>query len=422
MTMIRVQCAAGLACLAAGLVLLPACGRDGGAATGGAKPPAADKAPPAAAPKAAYDKAAFQAAHQKALDYIAAQQKTEGDLAGGWAVKIPNKDEVPDLGVSGLCTYALAKAPDRAKYQANIERAAAYILKQSQPDGSFCDPGGILKNYKTSIAVIALTAIDAEKYKDRVIQARDYIIASQKKDGVWKGGFGYGDTNTRGETRQKADLSNTDFALQALKASGLPPDHPAYKDAVAFIEACQNRSENPAVVGMLAPFNVASVEDGGMRYTPIGQSEQDNVVELPGGKKGFPSSGSMTYTGLLTFIYAGVQKNDPRVQAAYDWIKQHYTLEENPGLRREKPGSGKQGLYYYFHTFAKALDAYGEDTLKTSDGAVRKWAEDLAAELVRLQRPDGTWTNENDRWMEGDPRLVTAFGAMSMNLLAKWLK
>jgi squalene-hopene/tetraprenyl-beta-curcumene cyclase len=422
--MFRALSRRGIVPVVAVLAVCPACGpQEPGKAPKKTSVEATNaKTAPAAKPAAAFDKAAFAAAHKKALDYLAGQQKTEGDVAGGWTVEVPGKGAFPDLGVSGLCTYALAKAPDRAPYAATLERAAAYLLKNSQEDGSFCDPGGILKNYKTSIAVLALIAIDAEKYKDRVIKARDYILSTQSKDGVWKGGFGYGDVNSRGEKRDKADLSNTDFAIQALAASGLPKDHPAYKEAIAFVEACQNRSENAAVVGLLATFNMAPLEDGGMKYNPIAQSEKELVVELPGGKKGAPSSGSMTYTGLLTFIYAGVHKEDPRVQAAYDWIRGHYTLEENPGLRREKPGSGQQGLYYYFHTFAKALDAYGEKDLKTTDGSVRKWAEDLAAELVSLQKPDGTWTNENDRWMEGDPRLVTAFATMSMNILAKWTK
>ena len=34
----------------------------------------------------------------------------------------------------------------------------------------------------------------------------------------------------------------------------------------------------------------------------------------------------MTYTGLKTFLYAGVGKDDPRVKAAVDWIRRHYTL------------------------------------------------------------------------------------------------
>ena len=40
----------------------------------------------------------------------------------------------------------------------------------------------------------------------------------------------------------------------------------------------------------------------------------------------------MTYTGLKSFLYAGVNKDDPRVKAAVSWVRAHYTFEENPGM------------------------------------------------------------------------------------------
>ena len=36
------------------------------------------------------------------------------------------------------------------------------------------------------------------------------------------------------------------------------------------------------------------------------------------------------------------------------WIRGHYTLDQNPGM-------GQAGLFYYYHTFAKALTAWGEE-------------------------------------------------------------
>ena len=49
---------------------------------------------------------------------------------------------------------------------------------------------------------------------------------------------------------------------------------------------------------------------------------------------GLRSLGAMTYGGLKSFLYAGVKKDDPRVQGAVKWIRAHYTLEENPGLKQ----------------------------------------------------------------------------------------
>ena len=79
----------------------------------------------------------------------------------------------------------------------------------------------------------------------------------------------------------------------------------------------------------------------------------------------------MTYAGLKSMIYAGVGADDPRVKAALKWIQQHYDLSSNPGM-------GQAGLYYYYHTFAKALDAAGV----RRTGRRRRPAARLAARLA----------------------------------------
>ena len=55
---------------------------------------------------------------------------------------------------------------------------------------------------------------------------------------------------------------------------------------------------------------------------------------------------------------------------------------------------GDAGLYYYYHTFAKALDAMGQDTVEDEQGVKHDWRRDLLAELVKRQQPDGSWVND----------------------------
>jgi squalene-hopene/tetraprenyl-beta-curcumene cyclase len=107
-------------------------------------------------------------------------------------------------------------------------------------------------------------------------------------------------------------------------------------------------------------------------------------------------------------IFAGVDKDDPRVKAAVEWARQHYTLEENPGL-------GPQGLYYYFHTFAKALDAIGEPIVVDDEGVKHDWRQELIDALAKRQQPNGSWINENDRWLEADPNLVTGYSLLALS-------
>ena len=117
----------------------------------------------------------------------------------------------------------------------------------------------------------------------------------------------------------------------------------------------------------------------------------------------------MTYAGLKSMIYAGVEKDDKRVQAALKWLQKNYDLKSNPGLEAA-------GLYYYYHTFAKSLDALGEKTFIDSRGEKHDWRSELIAELHSRQQANGSWINtDNERWMEGNPELVTSYALLSLS-------
>jgi squalene-hopene/tetraprenyl-beta-curcumene cyclase len=115
-------------------------------------------------------------------------------------------------------------------------------------------------------------------------------------------------------------------------------------------------------------------------------------------------------------IYCGVGKDDPRMQKALEWIAKNYTLDANPGMPEV---NSQRGLYYYYHTFAKTMHALGQDTFTDSKGVKRDWRADLVAALAKRQKPDGSWVNETDRWMEGDPDLVTGYALMALTYCKK---
>jgi squalene-hopene/tetraprenyl-beta-curcumene cyclase len=160
------------------------------------------------------------------------------------------------------------------------------------------------------------------------------------------GGAGYGN-------QKRPDLSNTSFLIDALKAVGNDENSEAIQRALLFVSRCQNLETEHNTT----PFS-AKNPDGGFYYTPAaGGSSQ--AGETPGG--GLRSYGSMTYAGLKSMIFAGVGPDDPRVKAAVKWIGMHYDVTSNPGM-------GDAGLYYYYHTFAKALDAMGYDEFVDAGG------------------------------------------------------
>ena len=75
---------------------------------------------------------------------------------------------------------------------------------------------------------------------------------------------------------------------------------------------------------------------------------------------------------------------------------------------------GPQGLFYYYHTMAKALSLSGIRTIKDGDGKSKDWGRELSLHLINLQSKDGSWTNENGRWWEKDPVLVTSYALLTL--------
>ena len=57
-------------------------------------------------------------------------------------------------------------------------------------------------------------------------------------------------------------------------------------------------------------------------------------IENEDGSIALRSYGSMSYAGLLSFIYAEMDAKDPRVVAVREWLKKHYTIHENPAWDR----------------------------------------------------------------------------------------
>ena len=82
------------------------------------------------------------------------------------------------------------------------------------------------------------------------------------------------------------------------------------------------------------------------------------------------------------------------MKAAIDWIRKHYTLEENPG-------QGRRGLFYYYHTFAKAMDALGEDRFVDAKGMKHDWRQELFDELKK-QAESRRQLGEQERGVSGE--------------------
>ena len=82
---------------------------------------------------------------------------------------------------------------------------------------------------------------------------------------------------------------------------------------------------------------------------------------------------------------------------------------------------GPQGFYFYLHTMTKALTAYGVEELELKHGRKVSWRKEVALRLIDLQQSDGSWLNQNGRWWEKDPALVTSYAVLSLEMIGRGL-
>ena len=338
----------------------------------------------------ATDAQRYEQAVSKAINYLTSKGQAED---GSYSRQL-------GPGITALVTTSIVRHGRSADDPA-VAKSFKYLESFIQPDGGIYQDGSLYRNYETCLAVMCFSAVNDDGRYDRLLARADAFI----KDLQWDEGegkepsdFGYGGGGY-GKHR-RPDLSNTQFLIEALKATGNDENSEAIQRALKFVSRCQNlESEHN-----LTPFS-AKNPDGGFYYTPAAGGSSQAGETAQGGLRSYAS---MTYAGLKSMIYAGVGPDDPRVKAAIEWLSKNYDLQSNPGM-------GTSGLYYYYHTFAKALDALGEDTFVDQDGRRHNWRSELLDELAARQQTDGTWINENNRWLESDANLVTAYALMALS-------
>jgi squalene-hopene/tetraprenyl-beta-curcumene cyclase len=354
------------------------------------------------------------AAQQRGMTWLIKQQEPDGS----WR-------HHPAITALAVTSVLRAGRPLSPVEQAAADKAIQFIIANVRTNGAINagDEKDMYPNYSTAICTMALLATGKSEYTDIIRNARKFLLNSQFDEGEgyttnnasW-GGIGYG-------KRERPDMSNMQWSLEALrltesleKPSEKAPHLPSklhWDKALQFLQRCQNlpeKNDQPWV-------KVAKEEDrGGFIYMPGDPAKGIPPVSFANDgqpvdeKTPLRSYASMTYAGLKSYLYAELKKDDPRVAATLAWLKKNYSLDENPGM-------GKQGLFYYYHTVAKALTVFGADTFTDAAGKQHDWRFELMNKLIGLQKTDGFWINDNNRWWENDPVLVTSYSLLAMEIL-----
>jgi len=334
------------------------------------------------------DRQLYQETVDRAIGFLAVSQAEDGSISSQIGI-----------GPTALAALGILRS-GRGIDDPQVAKALKYLEEYTQETGGIHAPGSRISIYETCVALVLFKEANRNGKFDEVIRTAERFIRSGQWDeskgkdpsDVYHGGVGYG-----GDSRP--DLSNTAYFVDALQACGADADDPAIQRALVFVSRCQNLESEHNMTQYAAKVN-----DGGFYYTCV-LSRQDEERQTPAG--GLRSYGSMTYSGLKSMVYAGLTQDDPRVKAARQWISKYYDVKSNPGM-------GDAGLYYYYHTFAKALDAAGINEIEDAKGVKHDWRRELTEELASRQQENGSWVNANTRWMEGDPHLATAFALLAL--------
>ena len=298
-----------------------------------------------------------------------------------------------------------------------IRKPLEYIASLARENGGIYQRG--LANYVTCVSIMALAASGEPKYKPLIKKAQSFLITLQADEGEgyrpddkFYGGAGYGGD-------ERPDLSNMSFWMEGVRAGGEAEGKAeALRKAMKFLNRCQNHSETNTETwkNPRTGEEYVSGNDGGASYYP-GDSKA-GFDRLPSGKLVPRSYGSMSYALLKCYLFAGIDPDDPRLEALTGWISDNFGFEENPGFDTDKdPTAGYQGYYYYLYSAARALDALGQDTITDGDGIPRNWREELARKLLALQQEDGSWVNQkNERWWEGEPLIASCYALLALEI------
>jgi squalene-hopene/tetraprenyl-beta-curcumene cyclase len=325
----------------------------------------------------------------------ATRQKLVDSLARGGAYLV--QQQHPDgtwenhPGVTAMVAAALLKQTGTTRDQQLkvVGKTLDGLAKLAKPDGGIYDKA--IPHYITAVSIMALVAGGRPQDKPLIEKGRQYLVEHLLDEGEgvspsdkFYGGMGYGGTSDGG----RADIISLEYGLRAMKEADLPANNPAWEKAIKFLQRTQNNSETNDQ-GWAA-------NDGGFVYYP-GFSQADVTR----------SYGSATYAGVMSYSWANVKKDDDRVKAVLKWIRNNYTVDENPEL-------GQKTVYYYYMVFAKALQAVGDPIIVDAKGHRHNWREELGRKLLSLQHPEGYWVNPVKDEMQDNKVLVTTFTMMAI--------
>lgn len=316
---------------------------------------------------------------ERGLGWLRARQGEDG------AWRPARRTGISPVALSSMVLWASAECGAREEGSESCERGARFLLANRRADGGIYDEGRGLRVYTSGVAARALEAEHART-------GAPELLAAAREVGL----YAY---------RRGIPESFVDDQV-VLQTPGGDQRERAEEILAATPSLAGGERRALEFLARHAP---------GVDAAPPPQRARDPRWQAPG-----PEEEALSYEDVLPLVYAELRPEQQLSRRAHHALRRFYTLEENPDLTRRWTRSGfhhpEQGLYYYYLGAARVLDAFATPRLVLEDESEHDWPRELSRKLIKLQREDGSWVNENARWWEGEPALTTAYALLALRL------
>ncbi len=252
-----------------------------------------------------------------------------------------------DLAITALVGMAFLSSgstPTEGPDAQYVQRCITLILENVRSNGALATDGATEQGaiYAHGFAVTFLAeclGMSSEDERLRVVleKAVVRIVQAQGENGGWRYSFQPGEE----------DVSVTACLLTALRAcrnAGISVPIATIENGVKYLLRCQN-------------------PDGGFRY------------RLVAGPSAYPRTAAATVG-----ICAAGRYDSPEIRQAMEYLKNEINSKMSSGTNSETDG-------YYFYAQYYAVQAFWLTAMENEKKAIQT----VTAELLRLQKPDGTW-------------------------------
>lgn len=342
-----------------------------------------------------------QSIRSHAIQYLLTQQQddgswrseTHGILKGG-------------VAYTAYITDALIESDDRLVSTQHTDAAILFLLSALDSSGALGYTGKYVIEYPVyataylhkifpslSISFDTLLRPHFEHFlcAQQFTEARG-ISVDHPAYGAW----GFGENNLPFGEVGHIDLSHTRRVLEALQTAKLSEEHPAWKQAITFLQRVQN-------------------EDGGFcssSYTLSANKADEHDRQCV-------SYATTTADGLLA-LAALPHPPERSISRAVDWLVSHEQWDTPSGIKPRQPGDWDKVLHLYHMAVRAQAYAQAEQLGLLPQSIAKQWRTTVVTLLQEEQGPDGSFVNP---WgapnKEDDPLLGTALMVRALNAVLK---